>query len=90
MKAILFDMDGTLIDSSEGITKSVQYALKHYGIEISELDCLKSFIGPPLADSFVRYYDFPVEQAREAVDVYRERYNVTGIFECSPRPAVRE
>ena len=80
MKAILFDMDGTLIDSSEGITKSVQYALKHYGIEISELDCLKSFIGPPLADSFVRYYDFPVEQAREAVDVYRERYNVTGIF----------
>ena len=90
MKAILFDMDGTLIDSSEGITKSVQYALKHFGIEISELDCLKSFIGPPLADSFVRYYDFPVEQAREAVDVYRERYNVTGIFECSLYPGVRE
>ena len=90
MKAILFDLDGTLIDSSEGITKSAQYALKHFGIEVSDLDTLKAFIGPPLMYSFTNRYHFSEEQAREAVLVYRERYNVIGIFECSLYPHVRE
>lgn len=90
IKAILFDLDGTLIDSSEGITKSAQYALKHYGIEARDLDKLKIFIGPPLMYSFTKHYNFSQEQAREAVGVYRERYNVIGIFECSLYPHVKE
>ena len=90
MKAILFDLDGTLIDSSEGITKSTQYALAHYGIIENDLSKFYKFIGPPLVTSFKKYYDFPEEQAVEAVAVYRERYNKIGLFECSLYPGVRE
>lgn len=90
MRAILFDLDGTLIDSSEGVIKSTQYALAHYGIDEPDFDKLKVFIGPPLVNSFMTYYGFEREQARAAVEVYRERYNVIGIFECSLYPGVRE
>jgi len=90
IKAVLFDLDGTLIDSSEGITKSVQHALKEYGIEENNLEELKKFIGPPLWGSFVNYYGFSKEQALEAVDKFRERYNKIGLFECCLYPGVRE
>lgn len=90
MKAILFDLDGTLIDSSEGITKSTQYALAHYGIIENDLSKFYKFIGPPLVASFKKYYDFSEEQAVEAVAVYRERYNKIGLFECSLYPGVQE
>lgn len=90
MKAVLFDLDGTLIDSSEGIIKSVLYTLDHYGIEEDDYDKLKVFIGPPLSASFMRYYDFPKEKAVEAVSVYRQRYNTIGKYECSLYPNVRE
>lgn len=90
MKAVLFDLDGTLVDSREGITKSVQYALKKYGIEVENLESLYPFIGPPLIDSFQRYYGFSKEQAAEACAVYRERYAPIGILECSLFPGVEE
>ena len=88
MKAILFDLDGTLIDSSEGITKSAQYALAHYGIEETDLKKLYFFIGPPLSVTFQTHYGFSEKKAYEAVQVYRERYNKIGIFECSLFPGV--
>jgi len=90
VKAVLFDLDGTLIDSSEGIIKSVLHALNHYGIEEHDVDGLRKFIGPPLWESFAKYYDFPKDKAVEAVQVFRERYNVKGLFECSLYPGVRE
>lgn len=89
-KAVLFDLDGTLVDSSEGITKSVQYALKHFGIEENDLSKLQVFIGPPLGESFMKYYGFSKEQADEGIRVYRERYKPIGIFECKLYPGVRE
>ena len=64
---LLFDLDGTLTDPKEGITKAVQYALKHYGIQVDDLDSLCPFIGPPLKDSFQKYYDFSEQQAKEAI-----------------------
>ena len=78
---ILFDLDGTLTDPMVGITKSVQYALKSYGIHEPNLKRLTPFIGPPLKDSFMKYYGFPEEQAKEAIGRYREYFAVTGIFE---------
>lgn len=78
---VLFDLDGTLTDPKEGITKSVQYALYAFGIMEPNLDKLESFIGPPLADSFMEFYHLSPQQAEEAVEKYRERFQQTGLYE---------
>ena len=77
----LFDLDGTLTDPGEGITNSVAYALNKFGIEVIDKTTLYNFIGPPLVDSFMKYYGFNKEDALLAVDYYREYFGVTGIFE---------
>lgn len=78
---VLFDLDGTLTDPGEGITNSVSYALGKFGIEVTDKTTLYNFIGPPLVDSFMKYYDFSKEDALLAVDYYREYFGVSGIFE---------
>lgn len=80
-KYILFDLDGTLTDPMQGITKSVRYALNSFGIEIDDLHKLIPFIGPPLKDSFKEFYHFSEENALLAVEKYREYYRVDGIFD---------
>lgn len=78
---IFFDLDGTLTDPALGITNSVMHALTHFGFSVADRSELFSFIGPPLLDSFQRFYGLTPEQAHEAVDKYREYYAPTGIFE---------
>lgn len=80
---LLFDLDGTLTDPKEGITRCVQYALRHYGIEEPDLDKLEPFIGPPLIDSFMEFYGMTREQAQVCLMKYRERFGGIGIFENS-------
>lgn len=80
---IIFDLDGTLSNSGEGITKSVQYALKRFGIIEENLDNLKHFVGPPMKEEMMKSYGFTEEQATEAVSVYRERYVPIGLYETS-------
>ena len=87
---ILFDLDGTLTDPKEGITKCAAYGLKHFGIEVEDLDTLTKFIGPPLIDSFMEYYGFTREQAAEAIVHYRERYGEVGWAENIPYPGIHE
>ena len=65
---ILFDLDGTLTDPGTGITRSVQHALRYYGIEETRREVLEAFIGPPLKDSFMKYYGFSPRQASEAIE----------------------
>ncbi len=79
---ILFDLDGTLNDSCEGITKSVQYALRFWGIEAQPEELL-GFIGPPLTWSFPHLFHIPEEEVPEAIVRYREYYSVHGVFEGS-------
>ncbi|MBO5873347.1 MAG: HAD family hydrolase [Clostridia bacterium] len=79
---VLFDLDGTITDPAEGITNSVAYALQKYGIRVEDKTELYTFIGPPLYESFMRYYGFSAEEAYRAVDYYREYYSDKGIFEC--------
>lgn len=87
---VLFDLDGTLTDSKEGITRSVQYALKHFGVEEDNLDNLECFIGPPLRDSFMEYYGFDARKAEEAIGVYRERFSKVGLFENQPYENIKD
>jgi len=79
--AILFDLDGTLTDPKEGITKCVQYALMKMGIDEPDLDKLLCFIGPPLVDSFTGIYYMTPDEAQKALAFYRERFTDTGIYE---------
>ncbi|MBQ2902775.1 MAG: HAD family hydrolase [Clostridia bacterium] len=78
---ILFDLDGTLTDPGMGITNSVMHALKKYGIEVEDRKTLYKFIGPPLIESFEKYYGFSHEEAVKSVDYYREYYRDRGIYE---------
>ena len=78
---ILFDLDGTITDSGEGITKSVQYALKYFDILVDNLEDLLKFIGPPLKESFKEYYKFDEEKATLALIKYREYYADKGIYQ---------
>ena len=81
-KYILFDLDGTLDDPFEGITRSVQFAMRKFGVE-AEQSSLGCFIGPPLTESFEKYFSLSPKDAKLAVDYYREYYRPTGIFEVS-------
>ena len=78
---ILFDLDGTLVNSEEGVTKSVQYALSECGIVKNNQDNLRRFLGPPLIDSFMGYYGMTREEGLVALEKYRERYTKTGVYE---------
>ena len=87
---ILFDLDGTLTDPGEGITNSVAYALKHYGIQVEDRKSLYPFIGPPLHESFIGYFGMSEETALEAVEVYREYFSVKGLLENRPYEGIED
>ena len=80
-KYILFDLDGTVTDPMIGITKSVQYALNKFDIEVEDLNELCKFIGPPLKDSFMNFYNFTEEDALNAITYYREYFSTKGLYE---------
>ncbi len=84
---VLFDLDGTLIDPTVGITKSVQYALNHFGISEDPAN-LRHFIGPPLPYSFATTYGFDETQAWEAVAKYREYFAAQGMYESLVYPGI--
>lgn len=85
---IFFDLDGTLTDPKEGITKSVQYALSRMGIEEPDLKKLERFIGPPLKESFEEYYGFTSEMAKEGIGYYREVFQTEGLYQNELLPGV--
>ena len=89
-KTILFDFDGTVFDTGEGILKSVQYAAEAFGHSEPDLNALRCFVGPPLTESFMRRYGVDTDTARAMTAKYRERYSREGLNECSVYPGVPE
>lgn len=87
---ILFDLDGTLTDPGEGITKSIAYAFDFYGVSYGSLEELQVYIGPPLNEEFVARLGVDLEMAKALSEKFRERYNVTGWKENHPIPGMRE
>lgn len=78
---ILFDLDGTLTDSSQGIINSIKYALKKYDIIIEDTAMIRKFLGPPLHESFKEFCGFNDDKVMEAVSFYREYFSTKGILE---------
>lgn len=78
---ILYDLDGTLTDPRVGITKSIEYALAHFGIDVENLNELTKFIGPPLRDTFREYYSFSDSDVKLAVDKFQEYFAEQGLYE---------
>ena len=89
-QVIFFDLDGTITDPKIGITKSVKHALNAYGIQVDDLDSLCPFIGPPLYESFMSFYGFSAEKAREAIEKYREYFRDTCIYENVPYDGIEQ
>lgn len=86
--AILFDMDGTLNESAEGITKSAAYACEKMGMAVPPQHMLEKFVGPPLLASFMEYAGMTEEEAHRAIELYRERFSVVGWKENSVYPGM--
>lgn len=88
-KAILFDLDGTLTDSGEGIINCAKLALAHFGLPIPSDEEMRVFVGPPLGETFMKF-GIAEDQVEEAIAVYRSRYIPIGKFENTPYPGVRQ
>ncbi|GAA2909087.1 HAD hydrolase-like protein [Enterococcus pseudoavium] len=89
-KNVLFDLDGTLTDSSEGILNSICYMMEKLGLEIPDEATLHSFIGPPLSESLHQLYGMSFTEAQQAVNVYREYYGNHGITQLTLYPGITE
>ncbi len=89
IKNLIFDFDGTVYDTEEGITKSVRYAINKMGLD-EPLSSLRRFCGPPLQDMFMREFDLSAEAAAQAVTVFRERYVPIGVYESRVFPGMPE
>ena len=87
---ILFDLDGTLVDSSEGILNSAHSALEAMGKTENDIQKLRRFIGPPLKDAFIKLYDMEENTASEAVKKFREYYNTKGKYQCCLYDGIEE
>lgn len=88
-KSILFDLDGTICDSGEGIINCAIYALEHFGCHIPSREDLRVFVGPPLKDSFLRH-GIPEDKTDEAIAIYRSRYLPIGKYENYPYPGIEQ
>lgn len=90
MKYILFDLDGTITEPKEGITKGMRYALNYLGIKDVSLESLEKYIGPPLSETFEIGFGFDKKKTDEAIKKYREYFSEIGIFENALYDGVKE
>ncbi len=87
---IIFDMDGTLVDSARGVTTAVAHALRHLGVPEGEIRDLNRFVGLPIKDAFIEYYGFAEDKALAALSKYREKFTMDGLYDNLPFPGIRE
>lgn len=80
---VIFDFDGTVVDTGEGIIKSLQYSFEQMGRKIPDMSDLKKFIGPPVYYSYTHFYGVSEDEVEAYIKKYRERYKIKGIYECA-------
>ncbi len=89
MKSILFDLDGTLVDSSPGIKAAFRYAFKSLQLPLPDDDTLSTFIGPPLETTFGKYFE-DSSAISNAIQTYRDSYDSEGVHKTSLYPDIEE
>ena len=82
--AAIFDLDGTLLDTSEGIRKSIAYAIEELGLSPLSDEVIRTFIGPPIQRSFARVYGMDKKEADAAAAVFRDRYKGDDLLLAKP------
>ena len=87
---LIFDFDGTLVDTGRGILNSLQFAFRDQGDEVPDLSDLRKFIGPPIYYSFTAFYGVPESRVGDYIKSYRARYREKGVYECAPYPFMVE
>lgn len=87
---VIFDFDGTVVDTGEGIIKSLQYSFKEMDREVPDMSDLKKFIGPPIYYSYTHFYGVSEDEVETYIKKYRERYKVKGIYECQLYDGMKE
>jgi phosphoglycolate phosphatase len=90
VEAVLFDLDGTLTDSAPGLVSCIGYALDELGIEPPDAETMRTFLGPPLWVTFRDHFGLDEEQVVRAIELYRERYHDTGMFENTVYDGIRD
>lgn len=88
--AVIFDFDGTICDTGEGILKSAKYALEAFGYNAPDYEELTCFIGPPLLITFQEKFGADAARADELVKKFRERYTNKGVFESKLYDGIKE
>jgi len=87
---IFFDLDGTLTDPIRGLIGGVRAALRRFGIAETDEASLRRFVGPPLVDSFQRFYGLSPSQSAEAVEIYKDYYGPVGLLESTVYPGAED
>jgi phosphoglycolate phosphatase len=88
--AVLFDLDGTIVDSAPGITATLAYTFERLGLPVPTPAELLAWVGPPILDSFRDLGGFDPEQSQRALDIYREKYLSTGVYDAALYPGIDE
>lgn len=87
---VIFDFDGTVADTGEGILKSLQYSFEQMGRKVPDMSDLKRFIGPPVYYSYTHFYGVSEDEVEAYIRKYRERYKEKGIYECRVYDGMKE
>ena len=83
-KAVIFDLDGTLLDTTEGVLESAIHTAKIFGYPELPYETMLQFVGPPIQDSFIRHYHFSIEEAQKAANLFRDYYKEKSLFKAVP------
>lgn len=90
MNYIFFDLDGTLVDTSEGILDSMEKALRELGVTDADTSSARQLIGPPLKTLFMEHFGLAEDDAQEATKVFRRFYNEGGKLLCQAYPGMED